>query len=171
MADKGGALAVPDTSAFNIFEGLTQTIRPANTRSANTQMAAPFDPGAIGSAMSAQLNTAPKEVIHQLSERFPVNGMQPEEKAKMNLAAKLSGMAAADAKFYTTKANEIGGNMAEVYDQQVEHKANMFKHDLKLKKSDVKHLGSVEHWQTETVSLLSQARQRHAGIQLAASCL
>jgi hypothetical protein len=169
---KSTGLALQEPQSVDIFQVFTGNIQRPNTRTENTQATGyNLEPGTIGTAVNANLDMEPKQVINRLSNTFPTKGMQPEQKAQMNLAAKLSGQAAEDAKFYTQKADVIAGNMAKVHTHQTEHKANMFKHDLTVKGADVKYMGAVQHWQTETIGLLNQAREKHAGIQLAASCL
>lgn len=137
----------------------------------NTMIQSPVAPGTIGIALDPTLNEQPKQVLARLAREFPVNGMEPEQKAQMNMAAKLSAKAAADAKFFTTKADDIGGSIATIHAAQVEHKGNMMAHDLTVKAADVKHMSQIEGWQNKTVSLVEAAREKHAGIQLLHACL
>jgi hypothetical protein len=171
--NKGGGLTyMPQQGgSVDLFAKAGSIVKPQTNTSHTTANEVNIAPGTIGSEISHQMNTQPKNVISQLSRQFPVNGMEPEDLAKLNVAAKLSGRVAHDAKVFTGAAKTIAGNMAEVYEAQGEHKQNMMQADLKTKRTDVKYLGNTQEWQTETLSLVEKARYHFAGIQLAKNCL
>lgn len=153
-------------STLDLFEKLSLAVQKPETKSANTTMLNPIAPAGIGIALDPTLNDMPKQTLAKLGKEFPVNGLEPEQRAQLNMAAKLSAKAASDAEFYADRANQIGGSMARIHTQQVKHKGHMMQHDLTIKTADVTHMGNIEGWQAKTFSLLDKAREKHAGIQL-----
>lgn len=151
---------------LDLFERMAQAIAKPDTRSAQTLITSPIAPNGIGIALDPDLDSRAKQTLTRLGQEFPAAGLEPEQRAQLNMAAKLSNKAAEDAEFYVGKANSIGGAMARIHSANVAHKGNMMTHDLKVKAADVRHIGQIEHWQSETVSLVEKAREKHAGIQL-----
>ena len=151
---------------LDLFERMSQAITKPETKSANTLITSPIAPSGIGIALDPNLDNRAKQVLTRLGQEFPAAGLEPEQRAQLNMAAKLSNKAADDAEFYVGKANSIGGAMARIHTANVAHKGNMMTHDLKVKAANVRHIGQIEHWQSETVSLVDKAREKHAGIQL-----
>lgn len=158
-------------STLDLFKQMNLAIQKPETQTKNTLIQSPVAPGTIGIALDPTLNDQPKQVLARLAREFPVNGLEPEQRAQLNMAAKLSAKAAQDAKFFATRADDIGGSMATIHTAQIEHKGNMMGHDLTVKAADVKHLGQIEHWQSKTLSLVEAAREKHAGIQLLQAAL
>ncbi len=160
------------SDTLDLFRVLTAPLAKPNTQTANTRMTAPLTPGEIGAAVSPNLNMDGKEVVNQVGNNFPTRGMEPEDKAKLNLlATTLMPKAAADAKFYADKAKQVMNHAVTIHEAQIGHKAAALDADLRIKGAEVKHLGAVQNWQTKTVSLVDESREKYAGIQLAASCL
>lgn len=158
---------------LDIFNSMVQMVPKPVTKTANTSVNAPFAPGEIGTAINPLVDDGAKQVVRQVGNFHPgVHGLEPERKAQLNLLAEtIMPKAEADAKFYTDKAGKIMSHAANIHESQVQHKANAFRSDLKVKAADVKHLGAIQDWQQQTVSLVNQAREKHAGIQMAANCL
>lgn len=156
-------------NAIDLINRLNQAVEKPETRTEHTTLNLPMMPGGIGTIIDPRLNAEPKAIVHRLSQDFPIHGLEPEQRAALNMAAKLAEKAAEDSQFYTKKADAIGGSMAKIHVAQTENKANMLEHDLTMKQADVKLLGSVETWQSKTMSLLETAREKrekHAGINL-----
>lgn len=141
------------------------------TESENTKMTIPIAPAGIGIAINPALQAEPKQIMTRLATEFPVDGLEPEQRAQLRMAAKLTNKAAEDAEFYTKQADSIGGSMARIHTANVNHLGNFMQHDLKVKAADVEHIGNLESWQEKTLTLLEKARERHAGIRMLQACI
>lgn len=151
---------------LDLINRSNSAVNKPETKTDQTNFNLALTPGGIGTIIDPRLNPEPKAIVHRLSQEFPVNGLEPEQRAALNMAAKLADKAATDAKFFGEKADSIGGSMATIHVAQTDNKANMLKHDLTMKQADTKLIGKVEEWHSKTFSLLDQAREKHAGINL-----
>ena len=151
---------------LDLFERMSLAIQKPETKTGNTQILSPIAPGDIGLAIDPNLDPRAKAVAARLAREFPAEGLEPEQRAQLNMAVKLSGKAAEDSEFYTDRADKVSGSMARIHTANVRHLGNAMKHDLKFKSADVAHMGNIEGWQAATLTLVEQAREKHAGIQL-----
>ena len=153
-------------SDLDLFTRMSMAIAKPETKTDHTQILSPIAPGGIGLAIDPRLDGRAKAVAARLAHEFPAEGLEPEQRAQLNLAVKLAGKAAEDSEFYADRADKVSGSMARIHTANVRHLGNSMRHDLKFKAADVAHMGNIEGWQAQTLTLVEQAREKHAGIQL-----
>jgi hypothetical protein len=151
---------------LDLFERMSIAIAKPETKTDHTQILSPVAPGGIGLAIDPRLDGRAKTVAARLAREFPAEGLEPEQRAQLNMAVKLAGKAAEDSEFYADRADKVSGSMARIHTANVRHLGNAMQHDLKFKAADVTHMGNIESWQAATLSLVEKAREKHAGIQL-----
>jgi hypothetical protein len=135
---------------LDLFERMSIAIAKPETKTDHTQILSPVA----------------QTVAARLAREFPAEGLEPEQRAQLNMAVKLAGKAAEDSEFYADRADKVSGSMARIHTANVRHLGNAMQHDLKFKAADVTHMGNIESWQAATLSLVEKAREKHAGIQL-----
>lgn len=153
-------------SAISLFEQFSKAIQKPETRTDHNILKTSVVPGQLGIALNGELSQEPKRLLQHMANEMPMQGIEPEKRAGLNMVAKRLDMAAKDAEFYVGVANRIGKAAASLHGSQVRHFGNMAKHDLSMKKSDTQHLSNVGSYQESVMTILDVARQKHAEISL-----